>query len=190
MMSIIYIFWMYVILFAIIGAMRGWAKEVLVSFSVIVALALLTLMERYVPMINVLVPENPQAAVAEETLKSLFAIRIIVLLVLVFFGYQTVYIPRFAERGARVRLQDTLLGIFIGLLNGYLIAGSVFFFLNEARFSFDFFILPSSLPANIGEPIQSGIDKLLPLLPPRLLGVPGIYFAVIIAFIFVIVVFV
>ena len=39
MMSIVYIFWMYVILFAVIGAMRGWAKELLVAFSVITALA-------------------------------------------------------------------------------------------------------------------------------------------------------
>jgi len=31
MMSIIYVFWMYVLLFAVIGGMRGWAKELLVS---------------------------------------------------------------------------------------------------------------------------------------------------------------
>ena len=34
MMSLAIVFWMYVILFAIIGGMRGWAKEILVSFSV------------------------------------------------------------------------------------------------------------------------------------------------------------
>ena len=34
MMSIVYVFWMYVILFAVIGALRGWAKELLVVFSV------------------------------------------------------------------------------------------------------------------------------------------------------------
>ena len=45
MMSIVYIFWMYVILFAVIGAMRGWAKELLVAFSVITALAVILLLE-------------------------------------------------------------------------------------------------------------------------------------------------
>ena len=35
MMSIVYLFWMFVILFAIVGWMRGWAKELLVAFSVI-----------------------------------------------------------------------------------------------------------------------------------------------------------
>ena len=40
MMSLAVVFWMYVILFAIIGGMRGWAKEILVSMSVILALLL------------------------------------------------------------------------------------------------------------------------------------------------------
>ncbi len=39
MMSIVYLFWMFVILFGIVGLMRGWAKELLVAFSVILALA-------------------------------------------------------------------------------------------------------------------------------------------------------
>ena len=40
MISIIYIFWMYVILFGIIGMLRGWAKEQLVGFAEVVAVAL------------------------------------------------------------------------------------------------------------------------------------------------------
>ena len=33
MVSLVVVFWMYVILFAIIGAMRGWARELLVSLQ-------------------------------------------------------------------------------------------------------------------------------------------------------------
>ncbi len=33
MVSLAFVFWMYVVLFAIIGGMRGWAKEILVSFQ-------------------------------------------------------------------------------------------------------------------------------------------------------------
>ena len=40
MMSLVYVFWMYVLLFAVIGMLRGWAKELLVAFSVVLALAL------------------------------------------------------------------------------------------------------------------------------------------------------
>ena len=45
MMSLAIVFWMYVILFSVIGAMRGWAKEILVSFSVILALSFIALLE-------------------------------------------------------------------------------------------------------------------------------------------------
>ena len=38
------------ILFAIVGWMRGWAKELLVAFSVILALALNHVLRRYIPM--------------------------------------------------------------------------------------------------------------------------------------------
>jgi hypothetical protein len=52
MMSLAFVFWMYVVLFAIIGGMRGWAKEILVSFSVILALTFSTLLTNYVPFIH------------------------------------------------------------------------------------------------------------------------------------------
>ena len=57
MISIIYVFWMYVILFAIIGMLRGWAKELLVGFAVVVAVALNFLLHTYAPMVNKL-PEG------------------------------------------------------------------------------------------------------------------------------------
>ena len=50
MISIIYVFWMYVCLFAVIGWMRGWAKELLVVFSVILALALTHVIRKYIPI--------------------------------------------------------------------------------------------------------------------------------------------
>ncbi len=52
MISLDVIFWMYVCLFALIGAMRGWARELLVSFSVILALFVLSVLERFVPFIR------------------------------------------------------------------------------------------------------------------------------------------
>lgn len=52
MMSVVYIFWMYVILFGVIGAIRGWAKELLVAFSVVTALAVNLLLEKYVPLVK------------------------------------------------------------------------------------------------------------------------------------------
>ena len=38
MISLVSAFWLFVIIFGLIGAMRGWAKELLVAFSVILAI--------------------------------------------------------------------------------------------------------------------------------------------------------
>ena len=99
MVNLIYIFWMYVILFAVIGAMRGWAKELLVSFSVILAVALNYLLRKYVPMIANL-PLNDQ---------SLFGIRTWITVALVYFGYQTVE-EKISQKisGSAIRLLSAL----------------------------------------------------------------------------------
>ena len=39
MMSLTFVFWLFVVLFAMIGAMRGWARELIVTFAVIQDLA-------------------------------------------------------------------------------------------------------------------------------------------------------
>ena len=176
MMSIVYIFWMYVILFAIVGGMRGWAKELLVAFSVILALALNHVIRRYIPV----------AAALPESDVTLFWVRTIVLLVLVFFGYQTVItISRLAARAARERLQDTLFGVILGAFNGYLIAGTILYYMHVADYPFENVITKPQDPA-----LLQTVNQMMLYMPPQLLGEPGIYFAVILAFIFVIVVYI
>ncbi len=174
MMSLTFAFWLFIILFAVIGAMRGWSKELLVSFSVILSLAFNRLLENHVPVVKSM----------ESASESLFWIRAIVLLTLVFFGYQTVYIPRFASKATRERLQDWLLGFVVGALNGYLIVGTLWFDMAQAGYPF---------APNISAPSGDAVDvvtRMMFYMPPNLLGDPGIYFAVIIAFIFVLVVFI
>jgi len=175
MMSIVYVFWMYVILFAVIGAMRGWAKELLVSFSVILALTTNHVLRRYIPLVEALPIES----------SSLFWIRSLIVITLVGFGYQTVInIARLASRAARERLQDTLFGIIMGAINGYLVSGTLLFYLHEARYPFKDIV--SEPTGGLLETVQ----VMMNWMPPHLLGEPGIYFAVLICFIFVIVVFI
>jgi len=175
MMSIVYVFWMYVALFAVIGALRGWAKELLVVFSVILALTTNHVLRRYIPMV---------ASLPEES-SSLFWIRTTIVLTLVYFGYQTVVsIARLASRAARERLQDTLFGIVMGAINGYLIAGTILFYLHQANYPFtDVVTRPEG-------DVLTQVQSLMNWMPPHLLGEPGVYFAVLICFIFVIVVFI
>ena len=175
MMSIVYVFWMYVVLFAVIGAMRGWVKELLVTFSVILALTSNHVLKKYIPIVSALPDNSP----------SLFWIRSLVLVTLVFFGYQTVInIQRLAARATRERLQDTLFGIFIGAINGFLISGSILFYLHQANYPY-----PNVVSPPTGD-ILNSVNIMMQWMPPHLLGEPGIYFAVLICFIFVIVVFI
>jgi hypothetical protein len=176
MMSIVYVFWMYVILFAVIGAMRGWAKELLVSFSVITALAVNHLLRSYLPLVRDL-PENTS---------SLFWIRSLIVISLVYFGYQTVLvIPRLAAKAARERLQDALFGAVLGAINGYLVVGTILFYYYMAVYPYPHIISPPT-----DATVAATIDTMMRYMPPRLLGEPGIYFAVIIVLIFIIVVYI
>lgn len=182
MMSIIYIFWMYVILFAVIGAMRGWAKELLVAFSVITALAVNLLLEKYIPLVkNLANPTEPSV----DALRSLFWIRTLILVALVYFGYQTVAIARFASKAVRERLQDSLFGAVLGGFNGYLIAGTLLFYNHMAQYPYSNIISPATDQAFI-----QAVETMMKYMPPRFLGEPGIYFAVIIILIFIIVVYI
>jgi len=158
---------------------RGWAREILVTFGVILSLFVLTVLERFVPFIRDTLPVT-----APDTL---FWLRAIIILVLVFFSFQTPNLPRIAESGrfARERLQDTLLGFFLGAVNGFMIWGAIWYFLHQAAYPFAIVTAPD--PAT---PIGESALRLMPFLPPAWLGTPAVYFAVAIAFIFVLVVFI
>jgi hypothetical protein len=174
------VFWILVILFAIIGMTRGWAKELLVTFSVILALFIIAVLERWAPFFQI---TEGQLMTSGD-----FWARVGILLALVFFGYQTPNISRLAGTGrfARDRLQDSLLGFVLGGINGYLIWGTIWFYLHNSGYPFPQIYTPP--PA--GSPAEAAITQLLSILPPQWLGVPVIYFAVAIAFAFVLVVFI
>lgn len=164
------VFWMFVVVFAVIGAMRGWAKELLVTFSVILALFVVTVLEQFVPFMNTFL--------AEGGLERQFTIRALVLILVTFFGYQTPNIRRLSEVLVRERFQDSLLGFFIGLFNGFFVMGSIWYYLHQFGYPFDFISPPADVEAL----------AFFPYLPPAWLGIPAIYFAVAIAFTFVVVV--
>ncbi len=169
-------FWILVFLFGFIGFMRGWAKEVMVTFAVVLGLFILTVLQQFEPQIV--------TALSVDNSGALFWFRSAIILVLVFFGYQTPNITRLAggNRFARERLQDSLLGLFLGAVNGYMVIGTLWYFMHVAQYPFPNII---SAPAP-----ESAAAQLVAFLPPMWLGVPVIYFAVALAFAFVLVVFI
>jgi len=172
MMTLTFAFWLFVVLFAIIGAMRGWAKELLVTFSLILALFFLEVIGRYFPPVR--------DFLAKPNGSTEFWVRAMVVVLLSFFGYQTPNITKLGgNRFARERLADSLLGFFLGAMNGFLIVGSLWFFLEDSNYPFPKFISKPTPP-----------PALLAYLAPRWLGIPAIYFAIAISFLFVLVVFI
>lgn len=175
MVSLIYVFWMFVFLFGVIGWLRGWAKELLVAFSVIVALTINFLLRTYAPILKTL----------PETNTTLFWIRVIIVFTMVYFGYQTVIsIARLQAGSRRERLQDALFGIFLGAINGYLVAGTVWYYLDRAGYPF-----PNAIQTPTGD-LATKIAAMMAYMPPHLLGEPTIYFALVIVLVFILVVYV
>ena len=175
MMSIVSFFWLSVFLFAMVGWMRGWAKELLVSFSAILALALIFILRKYIPFIRDMAPDDV----------TLFWIETIILLILVYFGYQTVRIERLTGKASRDKVQDALFGGILGAFNGYLIVGSILYWMDEANYPFPNFMTAPTDPA-----VVETVNQMMAYTPPVVLGEPGIYFAIILAFIFVLVVYI
>lgn len=174
MITLTFTFVMLVVLFAVIGAVRGWAKEVLVTFSAILGLFIIAILQRFAPT------ALRSLLLSGET--SAFWIQTGIFLFLVFFGYQTPNLARISEtRFAREKLSDTLLGFFLGAINGYLIVGSVWYFMIQANYPFEQITAPQPPP------------NIVNYLPPDWLianNSPIIYFAVAIGFLFVLVVFI
>ena len=177
MVSLNFFFFCFLILFAIIGAMRGWAKEMLVTFSAVLAMFIITVLEAYVTPINAFaLPGSP----------AQFWLRVVILIMLAFFGYQAPKLPKMSEaKFARERLSDTLLGLFLGLLNGYLVVGTLWYYLAQANYAPIKFILAPDANTEMGR----AAIQMLSLMAPMWLVTPYLYFAVGLAFIFVIVVF-
>lgn len=178
MVSLAFVFWLFVILGAIVGGTRGWAKELLVSFSVILGIFVILVLETYVGFIQGLLQAGgPQME---------FWVRSLIIFLLAFFGYQTPgAIARFQAAARREKLQDSLLGIVLGGVNGYLIIGSVWAYLHRAGYPFELISAPQP-----GNALGDAAINLITYLPPNWLDAPLIYFAIAVAFTFVVIVFI
>ncbi len=178
MIAMVLVFYMFLFVFGCIGAMRGWAKELLVIFSIIVALALISVLENLLPVIGPFLKSNPMILYWERT---------VIVIAMTLFGYQT---PKFSRLSKSIekrdRIQDVLLGIIMGIASGFFVVGTIWSFANAANYPIlgDYISAP---PGNIADVTQ----RVLNLLPPVWLGkAPNIYIAVVLSFVFLIVVFV
>ena len=182
------VFWGLVFFFGIIGALRGWAKEILVSSSVFLAMFIQQVFGQYVlgpdnPYLPMLLKASDQAVPPAVYSSIQFYVCASLLLLLSFFGYAgPTLVGKVGGKVARERLQDALLGFFLGLLNGFLIMGTLWFFVHKAGYNVWGIQQPApDTPAAI---IAGSY------LVPIWLTVPELYVLIAVAFVFIIIVFI
>lgn len=168
-----------IILFGIIGAMRGWVKEILVTFSIIIGIFIIFLIENYIPIVRTFFALNGVTQ---------FWIKTLIICLLIIFGYATPNIQVIKNRDQKTeksKVPDTLLGLFIGILNGYLVFGTIWFFLDISNYPFPFIVAPSP-----DDPFTRFGYSLINSLPPVWLKSPLIFFIVAVLAVLIVVIFI
>jgi hypothetical protein len=146
MLSLTAAFWIMVFIFAFTGMMRGWTKEIVVTSAVI--LALFTINQFFSTIFGFVGWNNP-ANITPEIRRWQFYVMSGFLLLLAFFGYQgpTLARSRADRLNRRDNLQDKTLGFIVGSMNGWLIVGTIWAFLeNQLRSASDWVRFPPGVP--------------------------------------------
>jgi hypothetical protein len=113
--------WIAAIFFAVIGMIRGWSKELVALAGIILAMFALFQFDSLLRGVFLASVPKDQA----------FFVQIGLFGVIVYFAYQTRGPNVSQERGPRRnRFQDAILGGLLGALNGYLIWGAFWYFLD------------------------------------------------------------
>ena len=124
-------FWIMIFLFAIVGFGRGWTREIVSTAGIILALFATWQFSSII-----FEPLTSGAGPAQK-----FWFYTIILLIITGFAYQTpTAAARLSEgrlwRERREGLQERLLGLIIGGVNGYLVIGSIWYYLDIYGYPF------------------------------------------------------
>ena len=128
MIQLTVLLWSMALIFAYIGFTRGWNKELIATSGIILGLFALT---EFDDVINDLLANIP----ADQG----FAVRALIFAIVVFFAYQTRAVigdDIGRRRGSEGRddLQASILGAIVGFINGYLIWGSLWSFMESTNY--------------------------------------------------------
>jgi len=170
-MAVPYLFGILLYIYAWLGLLRGWTKELLVSFAAMLALAVNFMLRRYIPLVYSLPNEST----------DLFWVRVIILASLLYFGYVTVLvIPSLALRSELRTPRDRGWGLLLGILNGYLVMGTLLYYSAIANYP-----LGPYLPGPVDVTAVQFVNAWMAYMPPVMLSEPLIYFAVILTYVLV-----
>lgn len=152
MISLQFIFLFMIVFFALIGYLRGWQREVIALSGLIAAIAALIQFGDSITRLVGALTGGAGVVDPYAIRRQQFWIQAIFLSIIAFFSYQVV--ARLADQamggrlGERLRsgLEKRILGALIGTINGYLLMGSLWGFLEYQITSMGYIQLPPGEP--------------------------------------------
>ena len=152
MMSLNFAFMLLVAVFGAIGLSRGFRKELVVTVSLLIAQMLSVVLRMFIPQVMSL----------DAASMDYFMLRAGILLVFALVGYQSVRSSLLQSHLNRSGPQDALIGGVVGAINGYLLIGSLWFFLHEASYPFAAYIAAPIAGTAMGDAALWWINYLPP----------------------------
>lgn len=123
MMQLSSFLWFCIFLFALIGYLRGFSKEAIATAGVILALFTIVQFEGFFEQLG-----------GQAGLSQIFYLKGLFLITVAFFAYQTPADKFVKSRTARDNWQNRILGALGGGVNGYLIFGSLWYFMDQLQY--------------------------------------------------------
>lgn len=130
MIQLYSLMWVLAVFFAIVGFQRGWNRELIATSGIILGFFALFQFDSIFRG-TLLLSFPPEQA---------FFIQAAIFLAIVFFAYQN-RVLIVEPRPGRQNFQSGLLGAVVGFVNGYLIGGTLWYFLDINQYPFAPYIL-------------------------------------------------
>ncbi|MFT5194090.1 MAG: hypothetical protein ACI9EW_003567 [Cellvibrionaceae bacterium] len=164
MISIELVFYLSVLLFGGIGAIRGWQKEVIAMAGLVGSIAFLqyfgySLVRYGAPFITFLSSASEASAARQS-----FWVQFVFHIVIAFFSYQVIgsiatRAPGTRNERARTGFQNMFIGFVIGVFNGYLLIGALWSFLEYQITEAGYVLLADGQPYVFGNLVQRVVTE-------------------------------
>lgn len=141
MIELISLVWVFAVLTAIVGFLRGWNREIIVTAGVFLAMFALFQFDSLLR----------GALYVNFSSDQVFLLQLLVFLLVVYVSYQT----NTTDDRDNVRWQNGLLGALVGFFNGYLIMGTVWYLLDINEYPVGGIIQAPSVGSPSYDAIQS-----------------------------------
>jgi uncharacterized membrane protein required for colicin V production len=146
MIQLAALLWATALFFGAVGYMRGVSKELIALAGIILGLFALFQFDS--------VLRGVLLATVEPVTR--FYVQSIIFLLIVFFAYQTRALARhIGGSDGRDPLQSTVLGALVGFLNGYMIFGSLWYFMDINQYPLNPFISPPAAGTSSAQLVSS-----------------------------------